>query len=367
MEKKTLFSDFSDTYTLLFKEGSLVITKPELCTYGKYFEGLFSSAMRETISHEIRFTDDKRQDFELLMQFMKGASLDFTQADIWHPMRDIADRLLLVELKEALSKAPKYKSFQEMIFYAAKVNIMDVSAYARRITGEDLAALRALGYLESIIIEGTSIPLQLKFKSLKGISSNQLTIITTIHWKQYVDLEKYGLSFEGVPIIKNTSRLRNFIALQGDHGCTLMRIPKGLTLAKLVKIVSPFFKVSTTYFKNYDEEVPSGAFIMTNSCEYPSVPIDESTRGNCRPSISQCMILSYFSLLLGAKFSYMLLVDELFSFSASRGSDGPRYYVQPYVFFSNSTNLRISLTPSQNPQITGKMFSIYGLYCADAM
>jgi hypothetical protein len=267
-----------------------------------------------------------------MIQLMKGDAFDLNRPYIWHRIRSVADRFMNAKIIEVLPSSPPYDNFREMIAYVSKYrqNVLDVSQYRWKITHRRLEALRDLGCLDVLVIDGIKIPLRL---NPDGISSKKLTVIDEYHWNQYVDLKKYGISFEGVPPIKEiASRISQNI---GHQNCTIIRIPNGLTLDSCIRIALPFFKFKSQICSR--SLVPSGVFIFPNQNTDVKDP-------SMSPCIAHCVLYSYFSFLTGKKSDFKSLVDETKS-KVYYGVDGKAFStVTKYQFQSDSNKLRMSVT-----------------------
>ena len=91
------YEEFSDIYTLEFKDGEMKISKAELSTLGDYFTSLFASGMRETASQTISLKDLEVEQFDDLRKYMSGTCpYDLDDPDTRKTLRTLAERFNLL-------------------------------------------------------------------------------------------------------------------------------------------------------------------------------------------------------------------------------------------------------------------------------
>ena len=90
------YEEFSDIYTLEFKDGTMKISKAELSTLGDYFTSLFASGMLEAASKIISLKDLETEQFDGLRKYMSGTCPnDLDDSDTRRTLRTLAERFHL--------------------------------------------------------------------------------------------------------------------------------------------------------------------------------------------------------------------------------------------------------------------------------
>lgn len=256
LDATTPFKDFADIYTLQFADGEEKVSKAELCTYGNYFKALFNSEFNHSrilnLEDSILVPPNSNsltaffrriillqetydllpinvEHFNLIKSFIRGETdLDLEDLETFNVTKTLAnyfqvgdiERLYCKTIDEAIALAQNHR-LQEI----------DLMKYEGTLTDKHIDQILSLPALRRI--DGT-IDLKALFP--------KLSIIDDAVWKAHADMAANGLDVDMAidmrAAIRNLHQMYRTLNIEGDAGITLLKMPKGLTLKKLLAIVS---------------------------------------------------------------------------------------------------------------------------------
>ena len=98
LDKRNInYEEFSDIYTLEFKDGPMKISKAELSTLGDYFTALFASGMLEAASKTIALKDLETEQFDDYRTYVSGPEqYNLDDPDTSRTLKTLAERFNLL-------------------------------------------------------------------------------------------------------------------------------------------------------------------------------------------------------------------------------------------------------------------------------
>lgn len=224
LDSTTPFKDFADTYTLSFVDGVLKASKADLSTYGNYFSARFNLEMP---SKEIDLSEIDKESFEAIRSFVRSEmDLDSIDPESLDELKDLATYFSIEELEKTLCK-----TVGEAIALANKYELQEIDITKFALTDQDIDQILSSRSLRRI---GETIDLKALFP--------KLNIIDDAVWKAHADMAAYGLDADHAidlhAAIRNLHEMFRTLKIEGDASITLLKMPKGLTLNKLLAIIS---------------------------------------------------------------------------------------------------------------------------------
>lgn len=235
----TPFKDFAEVYTLRFVDGEIEASKAELSTYGNYFTARFSSIFNQNSNlldlteipiatgySRVDMLQIDKETFQVIQRFIKGEiGLDLEDPESLETIKILASyfqvedigRLFCKTIDEAISAAREYK--------LQDINLMK---YEGDLTDKHIGQILSLPGLRRI---GGKLDLKALFP--------KLSIIGEEVWKKHADMADAGLNVDAVDeraAIRNLHDMYRKLEVENNAGITLIQMPKGLTLNKLIAI-----------------------------------------------------------------------------------------------------------------------------------
>lgn len=302
VRKQAAFHDFSETLTIHFGDKEIKIPKAEFCAYGDYFASLASGVFSDERNNEIQMQGIAIEDFEVIRNVMRDGAMIEGEPEVLIEWLRLGDAFLIPEIKDAI---PTFGTLDQAIELARTYNLhkMDLTRCSGVLTKEHLQQIHAIGSIQRV---NGVLDLNALFPELR--------IIDEATWSARVDMPKFGLSMSDAPpldidkVILTLHQMYQMVKVEDNKGFTLLRLPKGLTLNKLILIAKDAFtflndEATDDFFGLYGdvEETQVSTIAITNSVLVRSIHAYDKgmfiyRNGGCNlPRLIEALTLCLFS------------------------------------------------------------------------